>query len=597
MSVGVPRDGHQAVASSVLWTSPTIRNRLYHCRDHRRAATGPLVDEGAVRDSLAVVSLRRTSSRLAAICLVIVAAVAGLPGSAAAETDLAVEVGYGGIGHGGRSFPLLIEVTTDVLFVGELRISSQDTGLAIARPVEIPGGTTREFTVVWEGSPWGFDTATVQLVSGDEIVASTTVRPVDQRNVDLVGVFPVLADRGIPEKAPLLVDAGEAMLFLGRSCRAGGGLGRVGAPRHRRGYRGRPPRSRRCRTRCAAGLGQPGRPPARRRAGRRGDPRHSCGVAARRHAAAPGRSGRDHGDQRPRRIRRLGRHVRAGADQVALRGRRLQRVHGLLGRRAVELVAGKRRRTQPSEHRLAGGHDRRLHRGRRTRRVARLAGFAPARTRLGPRAPCCRRVRRRHMGVRVESSQQRQSRPRHHRGGGAPRDRGYDVLAAALEQRRWTRLCLVSAGVVDGGQPHRRPAQRAEHRRQRGGDHRLDQAGRRRVRRARGQWCLPGTRRRSPSGGAVGGRRPGCGHCGQQPARGSARGCRIRRSGGHEHRERFPPGRPWSSTFAGRCRPMPFEREPASSSRFGPTRSHRGSPAISAATTTLGRSIWDFGTS
>ena len=153
------------------------------------------------------------SSRLAAICLVIVAAVAGLPGSAAAETDLAVEVGYGGIGHSGRPFPLLIEVTTDVLFVGELRISSQDAGLAIARPVEIPGGTTREFTVVWEGSPWGFDGATVQLVTGDETVASTTVRPVDQRNVDLVGVFPVLADRGIPEKAPLLVDAGEAMLF------------------------------------------------------------------------------------------------------------------------------------------------------------------------------------------------------------------------------------------------------------------------------------------------------------------------------------------------------------------------------------------------
>ena len=122
-------------------------------------------------------------------------------------------MGYGGIGDGGRSFPLLIEVTTDVLFVGELRISSQDAGLAIARPVEIPGGTTREFTVVWEGSPWGFGTVTVQLVAGDEIVASTNVRPVDQRNVDLVGVFPVLADRGIPEKAPLLIDAGEAMLF------------------------------------------------------------------------------------------------------------------------------------------------------------------------------------------------------------------------------------------------------------------------------------------------------------------------------------------------------------------------------------------------
>ena len=158
-------------------------------------------------------SLRRWSLRLAAFCLVVATVVGGLAGSAAAQTDLVVEVGYGGMGRGGRPFPLLIEVTTDVLFVGELRISSRDTGLAIARPVEVPGGTTREFTVVWEGSPWGFGSATVQLVTDDEVVASTTVRPVEQRNVDLVGVFPVLTDRGIPEKAPLLVDAGEAMLF------------------------------------------------------------------------------------------------------------------------------------------------------------------------------------------------------------------------------------------------------------------------------------------------------------------------------------------------------------------------------------------------
>ena len=104
-------------------------------------------------------SLRRCSVRIAAVCLVAAAAISGLAGSASADTDLDVEAGYGGIGHGGRPFPLLIEVTTDVLFVGELRISSQGAGLAIARPVEIPGGTTREFTVAWEGSPWGFDTA------------------------------------------------------------------------------------------------------------------------------------------------------------------------------------------------------------------------------------------------------------------------------------------------------------------------------------------------------------------------------------------------------------------------------------------------------
>ena len=112
-----------------------------------------------------MVSIRRVGPRLATFCLVVLAALGGLPGSAAAETSLAVEAGYGGYGQAGRPFPLLIAVTADALFVGELQISSPGSGLAIARQLEIPGGTTREFTVVWEGSPWGDSTA-VQLVAG-----------------------------------------------------------------------------------------------------------------------------------------------------------------------------------------------------------------------------------------------------------------------------------------------------------------------------------------------------------------------------------------------------------------------------------------------
>ena len=162
---------------------------------------------------MTVVPFRRLSLRLAVFCSLVVAAVGGLPGIAAAETEVAVDAGYGGLGHVGRPFPLHIEVTTDVLFVGELRISSRGSGLAIARQVEIPGGTTREFTVVWAWNPWRVGTTTVQLVADGEIVASATVQPVVQRNADLVGVFPALADHGIPERAPLLFDAGEARLF------------------------------------------------------------------------------------------------------------------------------------------------------------------------------------------------------------------------------------------------------------------------------------------------------------------------------------------------------------------------------------------------
>jgi len=158
------------------------------------------------------VSIRRVGTRLAAFCLVVLAAIGALPGNAAAETSLVVEAGYGGHGQPGRPFPLLIAVTTDVLFVGELQIGSPDSGLAIARQVEIPAGTTREFTVVWEGNPWG-DVVAVGLVAGGEVVASATARPMEQQNVDLAGVLPALADRGLPERAPLVVDAGEAMLF------------------------------------------------------------------------------------------------------------------------------------------------------------------------------------------------------------------------------------------------------------------------------------------------------------------------------------------------------------------------------------------------
>ncbi len=148
---------------------------------------------------------------MAAFCAVVLVAIGGLTGSAAAETDLAVEAGYGGYGQPGRPFPLVIAVTADVLVVGELQISSPDSGLAIAKRVEIPGGTTREFTVVWESS--GGDSATVQLVAGGDVVASATARPIERQNVDLVGVFPALAARGLPERASLIVDAGEARLF------------------------------------------------------------------------------------------------------------------------------------------------------------------------------------------------------------------------------------------------------------------------------------------------------------------------------------------------------------------------------------------------
>ena len=148
-----------------------------------------------------------------ALCGVALAVVWGLPGSAAAETVLAAEAGYGGYIEAGRPFPLLIEVSSDSLFVGELLISSRDTDLAVVKPVEVPGGTARRIAVLWESSPWGVGGATVRLVAADRVVAAATVTTTEKPDVDLVGVFPALAGRALPGRAPLLVDAGEAMLF------------------------------------------------------------------------------------------------------------------------------------------------------------------------------------------------------------------------------------------------------------------------------------------------------------------------------------------------------------------------------------------------
>ena len=105
-----------------------------------------------------------------------------------------------GIRSGDRPFPLIVKIASDVLFKGELLIKSGR--LVSSRSVEIPGGTTREFTIIVDaGLGWGWNNdVQVRLVVGDEVVAEDRVTPVDKRGIDLVGVFPVLAGRDIPDR-------------------------------------------------------------------------------------------------------------------------------------------------------------------------------------------------------------------------------------------------------------------------------------------------------------------------------------------------------------------------------------------------------------
>ena len=127
---------------------------------------------------------------------------------------LRVQAGYDGFARIGRPFLLRIEVAAEGLFAGSLQIAGDPSSLVVTKPVEIPGGATREFTVVWEPHPYGsVETVEVRLTAGGEVVATDTASIVDEPNTELVGVFPDLAERGIPRKAPLLFDSGEALIF------------------------------------------------------------------------------------------------------------------------------------------------------------------------------------------------------------------------------------------------------------------------------------------------------------------------------------------------------------------------------------------------
>ena len=135
-------------------------------------------------------------------------------GEARGRTALRVQAGYGGFARIGRPFLLRIEVAADSLFTGSLQIISGRSEFAVTRPVEIPGGTTREFALVWEPDPYGgTEEVAVRLMSGSEVVATAAAEIVDEPNTELVGVFPGLADRGMPRRAPLLFDSGAALIF------------------------------------------------------------------------------------------------------------------------------------------------------------------------------------------------------------------------------------------------------------------------------------------------------------------------------------------------------------------------------------------------
>jgi hypothetical protein len=95
----------------------------------------------------------------------------------------------------------------------EVGIGSAENAAPVAMPVEVPGGSQKEFLIV---APSGPDPAqspdvVARLLQGDQVVASghMTVRPAVE--TELVGLLPgALRGRPVPGPAPLAVDAGTA---------------------------------------------------------------------------------------------------------------------------------------------------------------------------------------------------------------------------------------------------------------------------------------------------------------------------------------------------------------------------------------------------
>jgi hypothetical protein len=133
---------------------------------------------------------------------------------AAAATSLQVTGAYDGSYVPGRPMAVRVQVTADRLVRGRLEVSTAD-GTPVGLPVEVPGGSSKEFLVVLPAwLSFNFDGAvgvqarlrdgSTDLATGDAVLQTSTGQ-------ELVGLLPgALGGRPLPGAAPLAVDAGTA---------------------------------------------------------------------------------------------------------------------------------------------------------------------------------------------------------------------------------------------------------------------------------------------------------------------------------------------------------------------------------------------------
>lgn len=156
-------------------------------------------------------------------CLVVVASLGALSAWASPQPAVAVEkpkpgieleVGWSGRYHPGEGLPVRVRVAADRLVRGDLEVSVDARGFmtvpSVVVPVEVPGGSTKEYLVV---IPTAIEPSGVEVVASFEGsgLAEGRSRAEPAGDTELVGLLPgVLAGRRLPGTAPLAVDVGTA---------------------------------------------------------------------------------------------------------------------------------------------------------------------------------------------------------------------------------------------------------------------------------------------------------------------------------------------------------------------------------------------------
>lgn len=162
--------------------------------------------------------IRRRPRRIFAAIPLTVAALLGsiaLAPPALADTELVVEVGFGGYVQSGRPYPVHITVSSDQLVSGTLRITST-TGVSQTVqeiPIDAAGGSVKEYTIVAQSLIWEPGQVQVELVDGDDVLKRARGAARDPQQNDLVGVFPGVVRGELAERADTAIGDAVALLF------------------------------------------------------------------------------------------------------------------------------------------------------------------------------------------------------------------------------------------------------------------------------------------------------------------------------------------------------------------------------------------------